>query len=83
MLKIKLYKDVILNDGKFEVLLCKASKKRHLILNFLKFLLGRKNKLISTTAHEIKSKLSAKPDKKWCIDGEKLEQSPNNTYDIS
>lgn len=69
----KFHKEVVLNDGKFEVLLCKASKKRHLILNFLKFLLGRKNKLISTTANEIKIKLSAKPDKKWCIDGEKFE----------
>ena len=27
----------------------------------------------STTANEIKIKLSAKPDKKWCIDGEKFE----------
>ena len=69
----KFHKDVILNDGKFEVLLCKASKKRYLILNFIKFLLGQKNKMISTKASEIKIKLSAKPDKKWCIDGEKFD----------
>ena len=69
----KFHKDVVLNDGKFEVLLCKAAKKRYLILNFLKFLLGRKSKLISMKASEIKIKLSAKPDKKWCIDGEKFE----------
>lgn len=77
----KFHKEVVLNDGKFEVLLCKAAKKRHLILNFLKFLLGRKNKLISTTASEIKIKLSAKPDKKWCIDGEKFEDD-GKVYNI-
>lgn len=77
----KFHKEVVLNDGKFEVLLCKASKKRHLILNFLKFLLGRKNKLISTRASEIKIKLSAKPDKKWCIDGEKFEDD-GKVYNI-
>jgi diacylglycerol kinase (ATP) len=69
----KFHKDVVLNDGKFEVLLCKASKKRYLIINFVKFLLGIKNKMISVKASNIKIKLNAKPDKKWCIDGEKFD----------
>jgi len=69
----KFHRDVVLNDGKFEVLLCKASKKRYLIINFLKFLLGIKNKMISVKASDIKIKLNAKPDKKWCIDGEKFD----------
>lgn len=69
----KFHKDVVLNDGKFEVLLCKSAKKRYLIINFIKFLLGRKNKMISLKASDINIKLSAKPEKKWCIDGEKYE----------
>ena len=77
----KFHKDVVLNDGKFEVLLCKATKKRYLIINFLKFFLGIKHKLISVKAKEIKVKLSAKPDKKWCIDGEKFDYN-GKEYDI-
>lgn len=77
----KFHKDVVLNDGKFEVLLCKAKKKRYLIIDFVKFLLGIKSKMISLKASDINIKLSAKPDKKWCIDGEKFDYD-GKEYDI-
>ena len=42
---------------------------------------GIKNKMISLKASDINIKLSAKPDKKWCIDGEKFDYD-GKEYDI-
>ncbi len=67
------YKDVCLNDGEMEVLLCKAKNKRELIMSFLKFLVGKRtDEIISLKAHEMSIKMLEQPDKNWCIDGEKM-----------
>lgn len=68
------YKEVCLNDGLMEVLLCKSNTTPEFIKDFLKFLAGRKtNDIISLKAHEITIKLIEQPDKEWCIDGEKYD----------
>lgn len=76
------YKDVCLDDGLMEVLLCEARTKKEFVKSFLKLFLGRKaNNLISLKAHDIKIKLIDKPAKKWCIDGEKYDYD-GDTYCI-
>lgn len=68
------YKEVCLNDGEMEVLLCKAKTKKEFVKSFLQLFLGRKtDHIISLKAHDIKIKLVDKPEKKWCIDGEKYD----------
>lgn len=68
------YKEICLNDGLVEVLLCKSKTKTEFIKNFLMFLLGKKtNDIIYQKAHEVTIKLIDQPDKLWCIDGEKYE----------
>lgn len=65
------YKDVCLDDGEMEVLLCKAKTKTEFVKSFLMLFLGKKTKeIISLKANDVKIKLIDKPEKKWCIDGE-------------
>ena len=68
------HKDVCLNDGEMEVLLCKSKNKREFIINFLKYFLGiETHDIISLKAHDVSIKLLDTPEKKWCIDGEKYD----------
>lgn len=78
----RFHKDVCLNDGELEVLLCKAKTKSQFIKNFLCLFLGKKtNEITSLKAKDIKIKLIDKPSKKWCIDGEKYEYN-GDTFHI-
>ena len=75
-------KDVYLNDGELEVLLCQARTKTQFVKNFLQLFLGRQTDMItSLKAKDINIKLIDKPSKKWCIDGEKYEYS-GDTFHI-
>jgi diacylglycerol kinase family enzyme len=79
----RFHKDVCLDDGEMEVLLCKAKSKSEFIKSFLMLFLGqRTNEIISLKAHDVRIKLVDKPDKKWCIDGEKYDYDGQN-YKIS
>ncbi len=72
------YKEVCLNDGQLEVLLCKSQSIKGFIKNFLSFFIGKKtNEIISLKAHEIYIKLIDIPEKNWCIDGEKYDYFGN------
>ena len=78
----RFHKEVCLNDGVMEVLLCLARTKWQFVKNFLFLFLGRKTSMIkSLKAKDIKIKLLNKPSKKWCIDGEKYEYS-GDTFHI-
>lgn len=78
----RFHKDVCLNDGEMEVLLCQARTKGQFIKNFLQLFLGKHtNQITSLKAKDIKIKLIDKPSKKWCIDGEKYEYS-GDTFHI-
>ena len=77
------HKDVCLDDGEMEVLLCKSGSKRQFIKNFLMHFLGRDtDEIISLKGHDVSIKLLDKPDKNWCIDGEKLAYD-GSEYKIS
>lgn len=66
------HKDVSLDDGKLEVLLCKSKNIQDFAGNFMMHLMGYKsNDIITVKAEEVKVKMLDKPEKKWCIDGEK------------
>ena len=72
------YKDVCLNDGEMEVLLCKAKNRKELISHFLKFFTGLKtSEIISLKAHDVTVNLLDKPNKNWCVDGERLNYNGN------
>lgn len=76
------HKDVCLNDGRIEVLLCKSSSKKDFIKNFLKYIFGKNpDDIISLKAHDVSIKFIDKLDKNWCIDGEKFEYF-GNEYNI-
>lgn len=70
----KFYKDVCLDDGEMELLLCKSDNKINFFKNFLKFFSNKNtNEIMSFKAHDIFIKLLDDIDKNWCIDGEKLD----------
>lgn len=72
----RFHKNVCLNDGEMEVLLCQARTKGQFVRNFLQLFVGRPtNEIKSLKAKDIKIKLIDRPSKKWCIDGEKYEYS--------
>lgn len=78
----RFHKEVCLNDGEVEVLLCQAKTKWQFVKNFLFLFLGRETSMIqSLKAKDIYIKLINKPSKKWCIDGEKYEYS-GDTFHI-
>ena len=70
------YKDVKLDDNKFEVMLCNISKKADIIksLYFLTMYdVSKVPGIYSYKTDKINIKFIDKPRKPWCIDGEKLE----------
>ncbi len=82
---IDLFKDVKMDDSKFEVLMTNITSKKD-ILKSLYFL--RKSDITKVPGFyfyrtdSIKIKLKELPRKNWCIDGEKLK-SKEKTYEIS
>ncbi len=79
------YKDVLLDDDKFEIVLCTISKKKD-ILRSLYFLTmydpSRVPGIYFYKTNEIKLTINNAENKTWCIDGEKLEKAKNDTYRI-
>lgn len=72
------HKDVCLDDGQMEVVLCKSKNIQDFAGNFLMYLMGQKsNDIISLKAREVKVKMLDKPEKKWCIDGEEYKYDGN------
>lgn len=75
------YKNIELDDGKLEVFLCKSNNQIDLINNFISFYLGGHPKNITTLkASEISIKLKDVPEKNWCIDGEKYQETAKEYY---
>lgn len=68
------HRDVCLDDGEMEILLCRAENKRQFIRNFLMHFIGKKtDDIISLKGHDVSIRFLDKPEKNWCIDGEKLD----------
>lgn len=79
---LKIYKDVKLNDSKFEVMIAKTNNIIKLAIGLLQIQLFNKSKyykLIRTD--NIKVLIHDNDFKNWCIDGEKLRDRPKK-YDI-
>lgn len=79
------YKDVKLDDNKFEVLLCNISKKKDIIksLYFLtRYDVYKVPGIYSYKTDKLKIKFIDKPKKNWCIDGEKLD-TMEEKYEIT
>ena len=73
------HKDVKLNDGKFEILLCKSTDVVDMTINFIRYFMGLEAKnIISLKGHEIEIDMSEESKKNWCIDGEKLKENSKN-----
>ena len=79
------YKDVLLDDDKLEVVLCTISKKKD-ILKSLYFLTtydpSKVPGIYFYKTNEIKLAINNAENKTWCIDGEKLEKNKQDTYHI-
>lgn len=69
----KFHRDVILNDGAFEILLCKSNNIVDMVANFICYFTGKHPKNItSMKGRTIEIELFDSIDKNWCIDGEKF-----------
>ena len=74
------YKDVKLDDDRFEVLLCNFNKKKDIIKSLYFLTLYDIEKVPGMhfyKTNNLKLKFSEKPKKNWCIDGEKLDDDSN------
>lgn len=79
------YKDVKLDDNKFEVMLCNITKKKDIIksLYFLTMYdVSKVPGIYSYKTNNLKIKFANVPKKPWCIDGEKLDLLQNK-YEIT
>ena len=75
------YKDVKLDDNKFEVLLCNFAKKKDIIRSLYFLTMYDVEKVPGIHFYKtdkIKMKFAEKPRKNWCIDGEMLEDDRCN-----
>ena len=79
------YKNIKLDDNKFEIVFSTIKKKKDL-LKSLYFLTtydpSKVPGIYFYKASNIKIKINNKEYKDWCIDGEELTKSPTNTYKI-
>lgn len=78
------YKDVKLDDDRFEVLLCNFNKKKDIIKSLYFLTMYDIEKVPGIhfyKTNNIKFKFFSIPKKNWCIDGEKLEEE-NIEYEI-
>jgi YegS/Rv2252/BmrU family lipid kinase len=79
------YKDVKLNDNKFEIVFCNIKKKKDIFKSLYFFTMYDPSKVPGFYFYrtdKIKLKINNGNGESWCIDGERLDNS-NNIYDIS
>lgn len=79
------YKDVKLDDNKFEVLLCNISKKKDILKSLYFLTLYDVHKvpgIYSYKTDKLKIRFIDKPKKPWCLDGEMLD-SIDSSYIIT
>ena len=68
------HRDVFLDDGKMELLLCKAKNNAELVGSFFKYFSGENTEqIVSLKATDIVIKFLDTPETNWCIDGEKFD----------
>ena len=80
-----IYKDVKLDDDKFEIVLSTIKKKKDLLKSLYILTSSDPSKIPGIyfyKTNNIKIKINDEEYKDWCIDGEKLSKSEKNTYEI-
>lgn len=79
------YKEVKLDDDKFEIVLCTIRKRKDIIKSLYFLTMYGPSKVPGIyfyRTNNIKLTINNTINGTWCIDGEKLEQDPNNKYNI-
>ncbi len=79
------YKDVKLDDNQFEIIFCTIKKKKDIFKSLYFLTLYDPSKvpgLYFYRTNNLKIKINNADYEDWCIDGEKLEKSLNNRYNI-
>ena len=80
------YKNVKLDDDKFEVIFCNLRKRKDIFKTLYFLTLYDKNQVPGIyfyRTNKIKIKINNDEEENWCIDGEKLKSSDNNLYNIN
>lgn len=80
-----IYRDIKLDDNKFEVLLCNISRRKDIIRSLYFLATSGVTKVPGIYTYKtdnLKIKFNEVPKKPWCIDGEKLDKEELN-FDIS
>ena len=80
-----IYKDVKLDDNLLEVVFCTIKKRKDIFKSLYFLTLNGPSKVPGIyfyRTNNLKIKINETDYKEWCIDGEKLESTPNNKYDI-
>ena len=81
-----IYKDIKLDDNKFEIVFCNLKKKKDIIKTLYFLTMYDTSKVPGFyfyRTNSIKIKIHNAEDETWCIDGEKLEKAVNDKYTIS
>ena len=80
------YKDVKLDDDKFEVIFCTIKKKKDILKSLYFLTMYNPSKVPGIyfyKTNNIKIKINNQEYKDWCIDGEELKKSPSDIYKIT
>ena len=80
------YKEVKLDDDKFEIVLCTIRKRKDIIKSLYFLTMYGPSKVPGIyfyRTNNIKITINNTTTGTWCIDGEKLEQNPNHKYTIT
>ena len=80
-----IYKDVKLDDDKFEVVFCTIRKRKDILKSLYFLTLYDPSKVPGIyfyKTNNIKLKINNADHETWCIDGEKLNRNPQNKYEI-
>lgn len=81
-----IYKDVKLDDDKFEIMLCTIRKKKDILKSLYFLTLYGPSQVPGIYFHRsnnIKITINNVINSSWCIDGEKLDKHPDNKYTIT
>ncbi len=80
-----IYKEVKLDDNKFEAIFCTIKKKKDIFKSlyfFTKYDTSKVPGFYFYKTNKIKIKINNAEEETWCIDGEKLDNTKSNSYNI-
>lgn len=81
-----IYKDVLLDDNQFEIIFCTIRKRKDILKSLYFLTLYDPSKVPGIyfyRTNNLKLQINNPDSKGWCIDGEKLNPSFNNKYQIT